>query len=166
MYLLLNESGSGSELGFGPKFNSSYELYVNTRNTTSENYDKESGIPIKLSYILILMTICLVCVIIPFFYDDLIDFFLNIKSKCRTIPFCKCKNFFIKSKIEPIFDDCQTICTDTDTCTICLSVNNQKSITLRCDHKFHEACIKEWAYISYEKTNNAHCPLCRKNIFV
>jgi hypothetical protein len=157
MYILLNESGSG----FGPDFNSSYELYVISRNTT---YDNESKVSVKLIHILILIFICLVCVIIPFFYNDIIDFLFNIKSKCRTIHLCSCKK--CKTKIEPIFYDCHSMDTSKDNCTICLSVNNQKSITLRCEHKFHEACIKEWAYISYEKTNNAHCPLCRKNIFV
>ena len=175
MYILFNEShndsesgfmsgsGSGSswELSFGPEFNSSYELYVISRNNT---YDNESKVSVKLIHILILIVVCLVCVIIPFFCDNIIDFLFNIKSKCRTIHFCSCKKY--KTKIEPIFDDCHSMDTDTEICTICLSLNNQKSLILHCKHKFHEACIKEWAYISYEKYNNVPCPLCRKNIFV
>ena len=170
MYILFNESGSGFESMFGPDLNSSYESYVIGRNTTYDNYDNESKVSVKLIHILILITICFVCVIIPFFYVDMMHFCFDIKSKFRTIHLCKCKK--IKTKIEPIFDDCHSkdIDTDTDTnkdiCTICLSVNNQKSMTLRCGHKFHETCIREWAYVSYEKSYNAYCPLCRNNIFV
>jgi hypothetical protein len=163
MYILLNESGFGSESGFGPEFNSSSESYVISRNTTDDSYN-ESNSPVKWIHILILIFICLVCVIIPFFFDDMMYFFFNIKSKCRTINWCSCKKCSIKPKIEPIFDDCHS--TDTDMCTICLSVNNNKSVTLRCDHRFHEVCIKHWVDVSLKKYNNVPCPLCRKNIFV
>jgi len=166
MYIF-NRSGSesGSESGFGPEFNSSYESYSAINNTYDnyDNYDNESKVSVKLIHILILIFICLVCVIIPFFYDDIIDFFFNIKSKCRTINCYSCKKCSIKPKIEPIFDD--SLSKDTDMCTICLIVNNQKSITLCCEHRFHEACIRHWVDVSLKKYNNVPCPLCRTNIF-
>ena len=168
MYILFNESGSGSgfESGFGPVFNSSSESYVISRNTTYDSYNTESNVPVRLIYTLILIFICLCCVIIPFFCDDMMYFCVNMKSKCRTIHLCSCKKCSIKPKIEPIFDDCHSIDTATDICTICLSVNNNKSVTLRCDHRFHEVCIKHWVDVSLKKYNNVPCPLCRKNIFV
>jgi hypothetical protein len=45
-------------------------------------------------------------------------------------------------------------------CTICLDSlnNNNKVSTLKCGHKFHNCCIKNWMKI--KKT----CPICRKRI--
>lgn len=39
-------------------------------------------------------------------------------------------------------------------CVICLDTLDQ-AYTLGCDHKFHEACIKQWLTI------NSICPICR-----
>jgi len=54
--------------------------------------------------------------------------------------------------------------TDLDICSICYEnytyySNIQKII--KCNHNYHEKCIKEWI-ITYDKKN---CPLCRCNIF-
>ena len=47
-----------------------------------------------------------------------------------------------------------------DECSICLEkyVQNDKIMSLECNHSFHDACIKLWL------KNNNTCPQCRENI--
>ena len=50
---------------------------------------------------------------------------------------------------------------NSDNCSICLELNNNTSIELKCGcgNKFHLECIDE-----LEKHNIKKCPLCKKNI--
>ena len=50
---------------------------------------------------------------------------------------------------------------EIDNCAICLTINNKKSIKLRCNHIFHNACIKEWNNVSINENTKTSCPLCR-----
>jgi len=81
---------------------------------------------------------------------------IYIYIKCRNI---KNKKLIISRTIIRIDYN-----TNLDVCSICYdnytySSNIQKII--RCNHNYHEKCIKEWI-ITYGKKN---CPLCRCNIF-
>ena len=47
----------------------------------------------------------------------------------------------------------------SDICYICHDVNNEFSINLKCNHKYHQQCIKDSiVYTSPE------CPYCRKYV--
>ena len=43
-------------------------------------------------------------------------------------------------------------------CVICFeNINYENLIILKCDHYFHEGCIKKWL------VRNLNCPICRNN---
>jgi hypothetical protein len=44
-------------------------------------------------------------------------------------------------------------------CAICLEESSEVSVLLPCEHRFHEACVQQWAGISNS------CPICRSRIF-
>ena len=65
---------------------------------------------------------------------------------------------------------------DQDGCAICLEeIKEPPNISLECNHKFHDECIREWADKSGQVTYVVHqgqnqqtivweCPLCRLKI--
>ena len=46
-------------------------------------------------------------------------------------------------------------------CNICKELNNDLSIDLKCNHKYHRECI----LLSIKHTSN-ECPYCRKYIYI
>ena len=49
---------------------------------------------------------------------------------------------------------------DEDSCPVCMEAyKEQHVIVLRCMHKFHSSCIRDW------NVANSTCPLCRTEIF-
>ena len=57
----------------------------------------------------------------------------------------------MKPHPTPFFED--------EECCICMDdLNNEKTQILKCRHRFHEECIKEW--YGTDRT----CPLCREDI--
>ena len=52
-------------------------------------------------------------------------------------------------------------------CSICCEnvKSNEFLRNLPCKHKFHKKCVDKWLNNLLKKSENASCPLCRKNIF-
>lgn len=49
---------------------------------------------------------------------------------------------------------------DDMTCPICMiEFREEKVLRLRCHHKFHSSCIRDW------NQANSSCPICRGDIF-
>lgn len=46
---------------------------------------------------------------------------------------------------------------ENDICYICYDINNNESVLLYCDHKFHHDCIIQ----NYNYTKQKECPYCR-----
>lgn len=73
-------------------------------------------------------------------------FFLFERNKNSKSKILNLKKIFTKSNLN-----------ENNICPICLENNNNLSKTLKCKHKFHEQCIKQWMLNKFE------CPLCRMN---
>lgn len=68
--------------------------------------------------------------------------------------------FWIKKKTNKVFiepDIINDVEEYEDVCPICLDKYNNDIINLKCNHIFHENCIKKW----YEKS--LLCPVCRED---
>jgi hypothetical protein len=49
---------------------------------------------------------------------------------------------------------------DNENCPICImEFSGEKVLRLRCEHKFHSQCIRDW------NLANPSCPVCRADIF-
>ena len=79
--------------------------------------------------------------------DNEIDIEKNIKNINYNKIFNKLEN-----KIYSDFDN-------NNNCSICIETLNENIVSLKCGHKFHFNCIKEWIYL------NNNCPLCRTIIY-
>ncbi|CAD8208931.1 unnamed protein product [Paramecium pentaurelia] len=88
---------------------------------------------------------------------------LNLKQLPQQIP----QNLRIVKPRKPKnwFDDIPILVgvdeiTQAEICTICLQEINDKDLIkiLKCNHYFHNQCIKEWLIIK------AECPTCRDKI--
>ena len=51
-----------------------------------------------------------------------------------------------------------------ETCSICLDDMDADVIKLKCNHNFHDKCIKKWILTDYQLNNNK-CPLCKDIIW-
>jgi hypothetical protein len=49
-------------------------------------------------------------------------------------------------------------------CAICITDNNSNSISLKCNHTYHNDCIKPWIYECTKQEKQPKCPLCNDNI--
>ena len=78
---------------------------------------------------------------------------------CKKIKKIMCKNKILPNTTR-LSNTIKTL-NEIDNCAICLTINNKKSIKLRCNHIFHNACIKEWNNVSINENTKTSCPLCR-----
>ncbi|CAD8075707.1 unnamed protein product [Paramecium primaurelia] len=80
----------------------------------------------------------------------------GFQQKYKLIKSRKIKNWIDDIPILVGVDDFE----QKETCTICLSDLNEKNIIkiLKCNHFFHQECIKEWLQLK------AECPTCRDKI--
>lgn len=63
-----------------------------------------------------------------------------------------------KVVVLPIY--CEKVSVDSDTdCSICINKITENGVSLKCNHVFHEQCIKPWVDL------NPVCPLCRTNVY-
>lgn len=97
----------------------------------------------------------------------LLDYFQNISSPSEPepeiiIPKTNLNNKQIRQRSQS-FDDKYTTKIATQEmeeidCSVCLSLikNGNKYKELKCNHKYHEACIKNW--VVYK--NKQKCPMC------
>lgn len=166
-------SGSGQESGSGQgsgsesthnindnMLNNIYEYDYSQDTYTTTNNRK------KILFIFIGVAICFFIIIILYIYDSCYYFKYNYNINCEKIKnisnikciYCKIKCINYKNKILPNnIDDSDN---DND-CVICLNNNDNKSITLLCNHRFHGKCINQWIQTSIDSNNIIHCPLCR-----
>ena len=72
----------------------------------------------------------------------------------ETIIYFKFNNF--------VFDTDKEYLDEVEMCSICLDDLDKDIVILKCQHKFHSPCIKEWVLSDCKKNNT--CPLCKKTI--
>lgn len=116
-----------------------YDNDYNNNNTSIINYTKSD---IQILLIIILFISCLnPC------YPLIKNLFNSYKEKYNIL---KIPVYKIKENDNLLLDECP-ICLDKYEI-------NDKIISLNCNHKFHNDCLKLWI-----KKNNT-CPQCRENI--
>ena len=82
----------------------------------------------------------------------------------------KFRILFIKKEIESNvihfinFDKITIESPSIETCSICLDDMDADVIKLKCNHNFHDKCIKKWILTDYQLNNNK-CPLCKDIIW-
>lgn len=98
-------------------------------------------------------TLCFILVL------DLISFGTGLMTFCVYLTvssgFVKTEKYKkIKCNVDMIFNN--------EECAICLEdyILHQELVNLKCDHKFHESCIKQWFIF------NKVCPTCKTNMWI
>lgn len=101
-------------------------------------HDRDNNINNDQSFIVILAAISFLVIRFIYFY-------------------CTCNNKLKHNRYEKIiFDEEKEY---YDSCTICLDDfdNNEKLLKLKCNHIYHEKCIKTWF------KNKSNCPNCNSS---
>ena len=99
---------------------------------------------------------------------DCVDGFFNVQQE-ETLP-QHISEAYIDETNKFFSDEYDTIeypNEEIDLCSICmdkLNVNydtkNDKSVSLKCGHCFHEKCLKSW----YKSSTKKNCPICRETL--
>ena len=126
---------------------------------------------IYLSILLFILSyILLVNVVLPILIDIIAELVECIKPCTRY----SCVKFNYKCCIndsedipviivhEPIVFSSTNIINEE--CAICITDNNSNSISLKCNHTYHNDCIKLWIYECTKQEKQSKCPICNDNI--
>lgn len=70
------------------------------------------------------------------------------------------ENPFTNKKYAAIFAELLKEEENGDICAICHSVNDYHTVTLSCNHKYHEKCILK----NIKNPSNKFCPYCKREI--
>ncbi|CAG9321944.1 unnamed protein product [Blepharisma stoltei] len=107
----------------------------------------------------IVVTVCLVCFLIPIAIRTLIRY---RSIRMAQIIADRRANPLTPEEMEKLFPEKEwsTLGKEKESCAICLEDFEAEARVrmLSCEHFFHTKCIDEWAQ------TNAKCPLCKKNL--
>ena len=108
--------------------------------------------------------------LVLFFYNLSVDYIKNINNQLiirellETKKYLIKENAFLKKRTEiPVH--LKIICVkhfigeEEYKCPICLEEMKENTITIKCDHKYHQDCIKTWF-----DTGKLKCPLCQESV--
>jgi len=62
--------------------------------------------------------------------------------------------------VNPIENEFKNLGKIEEECSICMDKNNLIWVSLQCEHKFHEECVRHWLFL------NSSCPICRINVHI